>query len=141
MKKIFILSALIFSVSLTTRAYYKSCWIEQNDEDSITAPYNYTYYVDRKRYIGLPYKQRCGVSLSDYDIISVEYELENINPLTPITDALIYYYRETVTGKVLLDFYKNELAFIVGEALRLIAESHGAQTRRQKDSVFDVDGL
>lgn len=124
-----------------THSYYKSCWREENNQDSITSPFNYTYYINPSRYVGLPFRYRCGVSLTDQDIVDIEYELENINPITPITDSLIYFYRGTVTGRILKDFLENQLALIVGEALRLIAESHGAQTRRQKMSDFDTDGV
>ncbi|MFZ5953931.1 MAG: hypothetical protein ACOYT8_02390 [Candidatus Dependentiae bacterium] len=121
--------------------YKKDCWQERNNQDSVTSYYNYTYYPYRSRYIGLPFKQRCGVNLTDQEIIEIETELAQFNPLTPITDSFIYLYRETVTGKILKDLYDNRMATIVGEALRIIQESHAAQTRRQKTSEFDSDGV
>lgn len=121
--------------------YHKDCWQENNMSNSVTAQYNYTYYPNRSRFVGLPFRQRCGVSLTDQEIIEIETELAQFNPLTPINDSFIYLYRQTVTGKILQDLYDNQMALIVGEALRIIQESHAAQTRRQKTSEFDSDGV
>lgn len=128
---------LIMLIAHVAKGYNKDCWQEGNNQDSVTAAYNYTYYPYRARFVGLPFKQRCGVSLTDQEIIEIETELMQFNPLTPINDSFIYLYRETVTGKILQDLYSNNMALIVGEALRIIQESHAAQTRRQKTSEFD----
>lgn len=137
--KVFIIALL--SVCITLFCYQKDCWQENNTRDSVTAQYNYTYYPNRSRFVGLPFRQRCGVSLTDQEIIEIETELAQFNPLTPINDSFIYLYRQTVTGKILQDLYYNQMALIVGEALRIIQESHAAQTRRQKTSEFDSDGV